>query len=47
MTLDKARLDRKVGKLNSTKIEEVNRYLLAHLDIKMKKNECSRLTDNK
>ena len=33
MTLDKARLDRKIGKLNSDKIEEVNRYLVEHLDI--------------
>lgn len=34
MTLDKARLDRKIGKLNSDKIEEVNKNLAAHLDIK-------------
>ena len=47
ITLDKARLDRKIGKLNPTKIEEINRYLVAHLDIKMKKNKCSGLTDNK
>lgn len=47
MTLDKARLDRKVGKLNPTKIEEINRYLIAHLDIKKKKNKSSGLTDNK
>ena len=37
MTLDKARLDKKVGKLNSDKIEEVNKYLAAHLDINLKR----------
>ena len=46
MTLDKARLDRKIGKLNPEKIEEVNRYLIAHLELKnkSKKNKCSGLT---
>lgn len=34
MTLDKARLDRKIGKLKPEKIEEVNRYLIAHLELK-------------
>lgn len=34
MTLDKARLDRKIGKLKPEKIEEVNNYLIAHLDLK-------------
>ena len=49
MTLDKARLDRRIGKLNPTKIEEVNRYLIAHLDLKnkSKKNTSSGLTTNK
>lgn len=49
MTLDKARLDRRIGKLNPTKIEEVNRYLIAHLDLKNKsrKNTSSGLTTNK
>lgn len=49
MTLDKARLDRRIGKLNPTKIEEVNRYLIAHLDLKInrKKNASSGLTTNK
>lgn len=46
MTLDKARLDRKVGKLNPKKIEEVNGYLVAHLDLKnkSKSNKSSGLT---
>ena len=39
MTLDKARLDRKIGKLKPEKIEEVNRYLIAHLELKNKLNE--------
>ena len=49
MTLDKARLDRRIGKLNPTKIEEVNRYLVAHLDLKkkLKSNKSSGLTTNK
>lgn len=46
MTLDKARLDRKIGKLNSGKIEEVNKCLLNHLELKSnsKKNKDSGLT---
>ena len=49
MTLDKARLDRRIGKLNPTKIEEVNRYLVAHLDLKkkLKSNKSSGLTTDK
>lgn len=47
MTLDKARLDRRVGKLNSDKIDEVNKYLVAHLDIKLKNNANSGLTSQK
>lgn len=49
MTLDKARLDRKIGKLKPEKIEEVNRYLIAHLDLKnkSKKNKSSGLTTTK
>ena len=49
MTLDKARLDRRIGKLNPTKIEEVNRYLVAHLDLKkkLKSNKSSGLTTNR
>ena len=49
MTLDKARLHRKVGKLNPIKIEEVNKYLVAHLDLKKKSksNKSSGLTTDK
>ena len=49
MTLDKARLDRRIGKLNPTKIEEVNGYLVAHLDLKkkLKSNKSSGLTTDK
>lgn len=50
MTLDKARLDRKIGKLKPEKIEEVNNYLIAHLDLKKsrnKSNKSSGLTNNK
>ena len=49
MTLDKARLNRKVGKLNPIKIEEVNKYLVAHLDLKKKSksNKSSGLTTDK
>lgn len=47
MTLDKARLDRRVGKLNSDKIDEVNKYLVTHLDIKLKNNVNSGLTSQK
>ena len=49
MTLDKARLDRRIGKLNPTKIEEVNRYLVALLDLKkkLKSNKSSGLTTDK
>ena len=49
MTLDKARLDRKIGKLNPKKIQEVNRYLVAHLDLKSKSksNKSSGLTTDK
>lgn len=34
MTLDKARLDRKIGTLNSSKMKEVNNALVMHLDLK-------------
>ena len=50
MTLDKARLDRKIGKLKPEKIEEVNNYLIAHLDLKKSKNKSNKssgLTNNK
>lgn len=49
MTLDKARLDRKIGKLKPEKIEEVNKYLIAHLELKnnIKKNKSSGLTNTK
>lgn len=50
MTLDKVRLDRKIGKLNQEKIEEVNNCLIAHLDLKKsksKKNNTLELTNNK
>jgi len=50
MTLDKARLDRKIGKLKPEKIEEVNNYLIAHLGLKKsrnKSNKSSGLTNNK
>jgi len=32
-TLDKARLSRKIGKLSSTKMKEVNNYLIKHLEL--------------
>lgn len=38
LTLDKSRLDGKIGTLKPEKIEEVNNYLLMHLDIKKNKN---------
>lgn len=34
MTHDKARLDRKIGKLNPTKIEAINQCLVKHLDLR-------------
>lgn len=34
ITIDKARLDRKIGTLKPEKIEEVNRYIKSHMDIK-------------
>lgn len=33
-TIDKARLDKKIGKLSTDKLEEINRSILSHLDIK-------------
>lgn len=50
MTLDKARLNRKIGKLKPEKIEEVNNYLIAHLNLnksRNKSNKSSGLTNNK
>lgn len=50
MTLDKARLNRKIGKLKPEKIEEVNNYLIAHLNLnksRNKSNKGSGLTNNK
>lgn len=44
LTLDKARLDRKIGSIKSEKIEEVNSYLAMHLEINIKKNISSGLT---
>lgn len=36
-TIDKARLNRKIGKLNSNKLNEINNCLVSHLDIKIKR----------
>lgn len=48
-TLDKARLNRKVGKLKPEKLEEVSGYLIKHLDLKQKPktNKSSGLTTSK